>query len=313
MAFIMIAAIVNPKSANGKTDREWSAIKSALEADLGEIEAFLTETRLHAIELTRQALKSGADTIIAVGGDGTLNEVVNGFFEHGKPLNRSARLAVISRGTGSDFVRSCVFPKIIPEIAQIIKTRAPQPCDVIRMSVEPVYGLPRERYFINVADVGVGGLVADLVNKTTKILGGTISFFLAGIRATLLQYKNSPLRIELNGTVLSERTPHYFVAIANGSYFGGKMFIAPNAKMNDGLFDVVLVGDLTLAEKVLFAVKLYKGETEKLPKVRVLQGTRLSVTSDEDVFIEADGELIGKTDALFEMVPSAINLMGLRS
>lgn len=179
------------------------------------------------------------------------------------------------------------------------------------MTLEPVGRAPRKRYFINVADVGVGGTVVDIVNKTTKFLGGTLSFFLAGFRATLLEYKNVPLRIELDGKLISEHTPHYFVAIANGSYFGGRMHIAPNAKLNDGLFDVVLVGDLTLAEKIYFATKLYRGKAGQLDKISLFRGIRLNVTSSDDVFIEADGELVGKTDALFEIVPSAIKLVGL--
>lgn len=307
----MIAAIVNPTSAHGKTGQEWSAIRSALESGLGKFKAFLTETRLHAVELTRQALKSGAKTVISVGGDGTLNEVVNGFFEDGKPLNNSAALAVVSRGTGADFVRSCAFPDTIHEIAHTIKAETPQPCDLIRTTLKPVDGAPCERYLINVADVGVGGSVVDIVNKSSKILGGTLSFFLAGLRATLWEYKNAPLRIELDGALLSENLPHYFVAVANGSYFGGRMHVAPDAKLNDGLFDVVLVGDLTLPEKIRFATKLYRGQAGQLRKIRLLRGTCLKVTSHDDVFIEADGELVGTTDALFEIVPSAIKLVGL--
>jgi YegS/Rv2252/BmrU family lipid kinase len=309
----MIAAVVNPSSANGKTGKEWSAIQSALESELGKINVFLTENQLHAVELTRQALKLGAKTVISVGGDGTLNEVVNGFFEAGKPLNNSAALAVVSRGTGADFVRSCAFPGTIHEIAYAIKTGTPQPCDVIRATLKPVDGALPERYVINVADVGVGGLVVNFVNGNSKYLGGTLSFFLASLRATLWEYKNVPLRIKLDGELISENIPHYFVAIANGRYFGGRMHVAPDAKLNDGLFDVVLVGDLTLAEKIRFATKLYRGKAEQLHKIHLLRGTRLQVTSDDIVFIEADGELVGTTNALFEIVPSAIKLIGLKN
>jgi diacylglycerol kinase (ATP) len=226
----MIAAIVNPSSANGKTGKEWSAIQSVLESELGKINVFLTKSQLHAVELTRQALKLGAKTVLSVGGDGTLNEVVNGFFEDDTPLNSTATLAIISRGTGADFVRSCAFPNTLHEIAYAIKTGTPQPCDVIRVTLKPVEGALRKRYVINVADVGVGGLVVNFVNGNSKYLGGTLSFFLASLRATLWEYKNVPLRIELDGELISENIPHYFVAIANGSYFGGRMHIAPHAK-----------------------------------------------------------------------------------
>lgn len=132
----MIAAIVNPKSANGKTGKEWWAIQAAMETELGEIVVFFTEAHLHAVELTRQALKSGAKAVIAVGGDGTLNEVINGFFEQGKRLPTSATLAVISRGTGGDFARSCALPDTIREVVHTLKTRSFEPCDVIRMLLQ---------------------------------------------------------------------------------------------------------------------------------------------------------------------------------
>lgn len=309
----MIAAIVNPASANGKTEKEWPAIRAALESEFDIVKAFFTGARFHAAELTRQVLKEGAITVIAIGGDGTLNEVVNGFFENGQPVNREARLAVLLRGTGGDFVRSCSFPRTIPEIVRSIKRRALQPCDLIRMMLEPLNSGPPERYCINVADVGVGGRVVNIVNNSPKSLGGTLSFFLAGLQATLFRYKNVPLRIELDGKVIRENTPHYFVAVANGSYFGGGMHIAPEAKLNNGLFEVVLVGNLTLPEKVYFALKLYLGKADQLEKVQVFRGRRLTISSPSEVFIEADGELVGRTNVTFEIIPSAINVVGLKS
>jgi diacylglycerol kinase (ATP) len=227
-------------------------------------------------------------------------------------LNPSAKLAVLMRGTGGDFARSCLLPRSIQELVLAIKTQVSHPCDVIRMTLEPLNGSPRERYYINIADVGVGGLVVDLVNQNSKWLGGTLSFFLASLNATLFKYRNAPLWIELDGNVLSDYTPHYFVAVANGRYFGGRMHIAPDAKVNDGLFDVVLVGDLTLPEKIYLATKLYRGKAGQLEKIRVLQGTRLTITSTEKVLIEADGELVGHTDVQFEMIPAAIRLVGLQ-
>ena len=304
----MIVAIVNPHSAGGKTYKEWPELQTLLETDLGELDVLLTETRLHAVELTRQALKSGADTVIAVGGDGMLNEVVNGFFENGCALNCSAKLAFIPRGTGSDFVRSWGAPASIREVADAIKTHVSQTCDVIRIHLNPVDGAPNERFCINMADVGIGGIVVDMVNRRSKMLGGTISFLWAGIQAALT-HKNFPLHIELDGTVIKKNMPHFLVAIANGSYFGGGMHLAPQARPNDGVFDMVLVGDLTLLEKVEFAIKLYKGKIGNLSKIHFLQGTRVKIISPVDVLIDADGEFVGMTNATFEILPSAIQLI----
>jgi len=306
----MIAAIVNPKSANGRTEREWGSIKAALEVELGEVKGFMTEKNLHAIELTREALKQGAETVVSIGGDGTLNEVVNGFFENGEPINPAAKLAVILRGTGSDFVRSLDYPKEISEIARVIKNRPAKSCDLILARVNPLADAPAKRYFINIADLGIGGAMAIIMDRSSKVLGGKMSFFLGALRATLL-YKNKLMKIELDGEVIGEDEAQYFVAVANGKYFGGGMFVAPDARMDDGLMDIVLTGNLTLFEKVKLSRMIYRGESEKIGKIRSFRGKHLKITTDEVVFIEADGELVGKADAEFVVLPKMINLIGI--
>ena len=307
----MITAIVNPNSAGGNTGQEWASIRSVLERELGALQVSMTETHLQAVELTRHALKAGAKTVIAVGGDGTTSEVVNGFFEYGQPINPSAALAVISRGTGKDFIRSLRFPRNLNDIARAIKFTIPKSCDVVKMRLQPTNGGPAERFFLNIADLGVGGMVADMVNTGTNPLGGKLGFLWAGIRSTLFHYKNTPMRIELDGNILSQDTPHYFVAVANGKFFGGGMHIAPDARLNDGAFDIVLVGNLTLPEKVRFAFKLYRGKAGELDKIHVFRGKRLTVSSPHNVLIEADGEYVGKTDAEFGIVPLAIQVIGI--
>ncbi len=305
---MMLAAIVNPKSAGGKTAKEWPEMQRILKAELGALDVRLTEHRLHAVELTRQALKSGAETVVAIGGDGLLNEVVNGFFEHGRPLNHAATLAFFSRGTGSDFIRSWDRAISFQEFVHAVKNSVSQACDVIRIRLNPIDGTLKERHCINMADVGIGGLVVEMVNRRPKFLGGTISFLLSGIQAGLT-HKNFPLELELDGEPLGDYARHFLVGIANGSYFGGGMHLAPQAKLDDGVFDLVVVGDLTIPEKIRFAVKLYKGQIGDMPKVRLLQGKRLTVRSKEYVFIEADGELAGMCDAVFELLPAAIELV----
>ena len=308
---LKIAAIVNPKSGAGKTGRNWTVIHSALEQALGTVTVFETRQKLDAIALTRRALRGGAQTIIAVGGDGTLNEVVNGFFEDGAPIHPAAKLAVLLRGTGSDFAKTCKLPGTIEALTQAIKTGDASPCDVVQATLKPITREPSERYFINVADVGIGGPVVDLVNKSSKKLGGRITFLLAGARATL-QSQNFMMRVNLDGEVLCEQQPNYFAAIANGRYFGGGMHIAPEASMNDGFFDVVLAEDFSLLEKIFKILpRLYTGKIGQLRKIRMLRGKRLHINADRPLLIEADGELIGKTDALFEILPSALQVVGM--
>lgn len=306
----MITAIVNPVSANGKTASAWPDILTALEAELGIVQVQFTKERYHAAELTRQAIRLGATTIVVVGGDGTINEVVNGICQQPSSLNLCPKLAIILRGTGADFARCWETRPSIVEIARSIRRGESHPCDVVRMRLNPIAEGSRERYYINIADVGIGGQVVEIVNNSPKFLGGTLSFFLASLRATLFQYRNMPMHIELDGKVISAKHPYYFVAIANGQYFGGGMHIAPEARYDDGVFDVVLVGDLRLPEKFYFAAKLYQGKANQLRKITTHRGRRLTISSPQKVFIEADGELVGTTDAHFEIIPSALNILG---
>ena len=149
-------------------------MQTMLESELGALDVCVTEHRLHAVELTRQALKSGAESVVAIGGDGMLNEVVNGFFEHGQPLNHSATLAFFSRGTGSDFARSWEWTCSFQEFVQELRRNVSQNCDVIRIRLSSLHGAPEERYCLNMADVGIGGLVVEMVNRRPKVLGGDL-------------------------------------------------------------------------------------------------------------------------------------------
>jgi diacylglycerol kinase (ATP) len=308
-----VTVIVNLHSAGGQTGVAWPAIQTALVAEFGAIQSYFTQARGHAVELTRQALQTGTTLLIVLGGDGTLNEVVNGFFDdNGRTSQPAPVLGVLLCGTGGDFGRSCELPRHWPDAIHAIKTLPPQPCDVGRLRfLQPQGGTVR--YFINVADVGVGGDLVDVVNRSPKILGGPLTFFLAGLWVTFFHYRNAPLFVELDGQILSSQARQYFVAIANGTHFGSGMHIAPAAQLNDGIFDVVLVGDLTLPEKFYFAYKLYQGRSDELPKVRQYRGRRVTIRSPRPVLIEADGELVGATDVECEMLPAAVQLAGFKS
>ncbi len=308
----MITAIVNPASADGKTAQTWPHMQAALESELGPIQVQFTQKRYHAAELAEHAMHQGATTIIAVGGDGTLNEIVNGFCRQPDSLRRHTQLAIILQGTGGDFAKSWAVHPSMTELAYAITRKISHPCDVVNMRMNPVFDGPYKRYYINVADIGVGGQVVEIVNNSSKFLGGPLTFFLAGLRATLFQYRNAPMQITLDGQVIRSDSAYYFVAVANGQYFGSGMHIAPDARCDDGLFDVVLIGNLRLPTKFYFAWKLYRGRAYELRKVRVLRGQRLTINAPQPVFIEADGELVGTTDAQFEIVPAAINIVGWR-
>ena len=300
--------VVNPNSANGRTGREWSRIRTALDAALGEFDHRFTERMGHATELARQAIRDGCEMVVSLGGDGTNNEVVNGFFENENPVNPDAVFGVVSRGTGSDLIKTLKIPKEYEKSAPRLSGRKTAPCDVGRMTYLDHDGTTKVRYFINITSFGIGGAIDNRVNRTTKALGGKVSFFW-GSFATLFSYRNQKVRMRIDDGP-EEKMKILSVSVANGQYHGGGMWEAPRAKMDDGLFDVVILGDVSLLEKLTTMPGIYKGKHLDHPKTRYLTARRVLAESDEEVLLDVDGEQPGKLPADFEILPGAIRIKG---
>ena len=298
--------IVNPASANGSTGKLWDTLEQAIGNEIGKVDASFTTAANHATGLAREALDDGFEMIVAVGGDGTVNEVVNGFFDSGAPVNPDAVLGVISRGTGSDFIKTMNLPREIEEAARVLKGRAVKRCDAGRFTSRGPGGKEMERYFINIADFGVGGEAVERVNNTSKAFGGFLSF-LYGTLKTLWVYKGKKVKFRIDDDSEIEQAINT-VVIANGQYFGGGMQIAPEAIADDGLFDIVILDDLSFEESLLNIPKLYKGTHINDPKVTCYRGKTLVAESDEDVLIDVEGEHGGMLPAKFEIIPSSINV-----
>jgi len=297
--------IVNPASANGSTERLWERIEQAIRKEIGECEAVFTTGANLATGLAREALDEGYEMIVAVGGDGTVNEVVNGFFNSGAPVNPDAVLGVICRGTGCDFIKTMNIPKEIEGAASVLKGRKVKRCDAGRIISRDSTG-QKERYFINIADFGVGGEAVARVNGTTKVFGGFVSF-LYGTLTALWSYKGKNVRIKIDDHYEIEK-PINSVVIANGQYFGGGMWVAPQAEIDDGVFDILVLDDMSFWESLANIPRLYKGTHLDHPKIECLRGKTLVAESDEDVLIDVEGEDGGLLPARFEIIPSSINI-----
>jgi diacylglycerol kinase (ATP) len=302
-----IYIVVNPVSANRTTAREWPLYEKAL-SDAGyEFEAAMTEYPGHAAELTRMALKHGFDTIMSVGGDGTMNEVVNGFFDNGRLIDENSRLVVFSRGTGCDFIRTLGINKNIEDLLAILKRNRERQIDVGRLSFVCAEENMPERYFLNIADIGIGAETANRVNKNSKRLSGFLSFML-GTLSTVVLYKNQNFevviddKIHLNGIMNS-------VIVANGKYFGGGMMVAPDAVMDDGVFDIIILGNLSKPDIIKSFPLIYKGKHMNHPKLKYYRGRKVKVTSGGKGLIEVDGEIPGRADVVFELMPKAFKIL----
>lgn len=310
-----VAAIVNPRSGGGKTGRAWRLIAHALEKDLGSIRTHFTKSAstphyLPAAELTRQALREGAQLVIAVGGDGTINEVVNGFFEDGIAINPEAHLALIHAGTGGDFRKTFNMGDDMTACIKAIASGNTRQIDIGRLSFVAEDGRETMRHFANIASFGLSGAVDRAVNTMTwpKLFGGKFAFLWATL-TTALRYKPKSVRITSDGGI-DEVINVGTAAIANGRYFGGGMMIAPHAEPDDGKFDIVILRDTTLGDLMGGGGSLYEGTHINHEKTMVHRARTLTATpiDDEIVLLDIDGEAPGRLPARFDILPGAITL-----
>jgi diacylglycerol kinase (ATP) len=301
------AFIVNPNAARGSVEKEWPRIQDLAKQRLGVFQSFLTTGPGHAVTLTRHALEHGADVMICVGGDGTLNEVVNGFMGENGPLRAGAALGFIPRGTGCDFIKTVPLPTAPDRALDIIKDAHARHIDLGRIRYIDHQGKPSLRYFHNVTSFGLGGEVDDRVNRTTKAFGGFVSFIWATLFSILI-YDKKRIRLKVDEG-FDQEVVCWNVAVANGQYHGGGMWVAPEARVDDGMFHVTVIGNFTLPEVFWNLPKLYNGALILHEKVRTLTGKRIEASSDQRVLLDVDGEQLGKLPVILDVVPKAIQLL----
>jgi diacylglycerol kinase (ATP) len=292
---------VNPASGNGGTGKRWPELAHRA-AQLGlEGTTLFSERPRQLIELAEQAAHNGAELIVSVGGDGTLNEVVNGLIRAGS----AAELATIPLGTGMDFVRTYGIPTRFDDAVRTAFEGTTRTIDVGRVSYREWSGSESERYVANVGSVGMSAAVAQRANGMSKALGGKATFFYALARV-FFEWDNTLVSVQLDDERREARM--HDVIVANGQWHGGAMHLAPEAQPDDGLFDVVLIGDVTKRDFVTTAPKLYKGTYLAHPKIELLRSRTVVVDAPERLPIELDGEQVGTTPVRFEIVPAALRV-----
>jgi diacylglycerol kinase (ATP) len=298
---INTAFLVNPASDNGATGKRWPELAHRA-AQLGLAgETYLSERPAQLIELAERAARDGAELLVAVGGDGTLNEVVNGLVRSGS----DAQLATIPLGTGMDFVRTYGIPTRFDDAVHNALNGAPRTIDVGRVTYREWSGVGAERYFANVGSVGMSAAVAQRANGMSKVLGGRATFFYALVRV-FFEWDNTVITVRLDDATREARM--HDVIVANGRWHGGAMLLAPEAEQDDGLFDVVLIGDVTKRDFVTTAPKIYKGTYLAHPKVELLRSRTVAVEAPERLPIELDGEQVGTTPVRFDVLPHAVRV-----
>lgn len=307
-----IFVVVNPQAAGGQVGRSWPEIYGEIASVLGPFEFRFTDAAGAATLLTREALFAGADVVASLGGDGTHNETIHGFFgPDGEPINPQAAIAVLPFGTGGDFRKSLGLSRDLGEAARRLLEAEPRPLDVGRVTLTGHDGKPVTRHFINIASFGIAGLVDKKVNESSKALGGTASFVLGTVRA-LTEFVPQAVRLVVDDHIDVHLTIHN-VAVANGRFFGGGMKVAPFAEIDDGLFDVVIIRDLDLGGILTAAVRLYDGHHFRDADVTHLQARRVRaepVNGGDVVLLDLDGEQPGQLPATFEILPGVVRIVG---
>jgi YegS/Rv2252/BmrU family lipid kinase len=304
--------IVNPKSANGHTGRDWPKIKSALESAFPLMQVAQSQARGEAARLVRAALKDGHLDIIAVGGDGTINEAVNGFFENGAPVSPDAVFGFVSSGMGGDFRRTFgIQPGYEAAIARLKQSRIRR-LDVGHVACLSLRGEPVSRYFVNVASFGLSGRVAARVNRAriARLFGGAFAFAF-NAAAALIGWHPQRVRLFTDGGY-DEIAGITNVAVANGRWFGRGLRVAPGAEPGDGLFDIVVMGGAPRRRLIAMLRSWRSGAHPSDGTVRRVRATHLTAAPTMDtqgaVFVETDGESVGLLPATFQILPGAINL-----
>jgi YegS/Rv2252/BmrU family lipid kinase len=309
MKLLKTQVIVNPESAKGQTRKRWLLIKEGIRTFIKEFKYEFTEKPFHAIELARAAIKDGTELVIGVGGDGTMNEIANGFYEEKKIINPEVALGIVPSGTGCDLTRSLNIPSKLKNAMEVITLAPSSPMDVGRVTFRSYSGEMVERFFLNVSDFGVGGEVVRKVNE--KRLERKASSYVKCLISTMVQYKNKHIRIRVDGRDLP-REEYLIGAVANGRIFGKGMKIAPEAKLDDGLFDFVCIKGMKFLEFCRHGWKIFLGTHLTHPKIFLMRGRKIEAVPDENetVLIELDGEQLGTLPARFEILPRSLLIKG---
>ena len=304
--------IVNPKSAAGSTASHWAEIASDFRAHFGAFQVAFTKKQGDGNLLAKRGIEAGRNFIIACGGDGTINEVANGILETGS----DCELGILPSGTGGDFRRSLNLPTSAREAAKALREGETKQIDAGRVTFQSFQNETTQRYFLNVSSFGLSASIIERVKTTGKLdwipvaaIRGKTSFALSTLQEVLgLDY--TTVRVKFDDDEEKSLNTMNF-CVANARFFGGGMKIAPDARLDDGFFDVVNIGDIKTAKILLNAYTLYRGTHLNLKEVKSKLARRVEaapVDKAGEIFLEIDGELPGKLPAIFEVLPKALKI-----
>ncbi len=297
--------IVNPNAGSGKCGKNWPTIQKLVKRAKIDFEFEFTERKGHAIELTKQLIEKGFRKIIVVGGDGTLNEVVNGIFENGHVDQSTITLGMIPVGTGNDWCRTFQVPLKYVDAIKLIRDEKTVIQDIGLVDFHD--NANPKRYFANVAGIGFDATVAHAANKLKEKGKGNAMSYLLILLKTLLKYNSKQMQLKVGEKDFKERM--FSIGIGIGQYNGGGMKQLPNAIANDGLLDITIIKNISKWTVIKELKGLYDGSFITHPKIVALQNTQVSFAKNQ-LEIETDGESIGQGPQNFSILPKALRVVG---
>lgn len=292
--------LVNPASAGGSTGKRWAEIARRAAARGLDGDALISSGPGQLSVLAAAAVRDGAGRLVIVGGDGSVNEVVNGIVGAA-----DVEIAIIPRGTGWDFVRTFDIPRDLDAAIDIALNGSVREVDAGAVTYRTWSGEDAHAHFANVASAGISGAIAQRANESSKALGGKVSYYWATL-AVFFGWQTGEMSVTVDEESRSGRMID--AMICNGRFLGGGMMMCPEAEPDDGLFDIMLIGDVTKRDLAFVLPKTYKGRHLPHPRLELLRGSVVTVDAAEPLPIELDGEQPGTTPARFEIVPRALKL-----
>lgn len=283
--------IANPACGGGRGEKYIPQIERTLEDLKLEFKLVKTSRPKEAIELARKAVAEGFQKIVAVGGDGTVHEVVNGI------LGTGAILGIIPIGDGNDISRCLHIPRDIPAACRLLEKVYTRTIDV---------GTANGTYFVGVASTGFDSVVTEIANEMTIKVRGPVKYTLAAFRA-LTSFRASNFYFNCDGKLSAERA--MLIAVANTRNYGGGMKVAPAAELDDGLFDICLVREISRFHFIRVFPTVFSGQHIKDPNITIFRAREIEISSEKPFHVYADGEYIMPLPARFRIVPRALEVI----
>lgn len=294
-----IIFIINAKSSQADT---WQAeIQSHCVNHTFEI--WQTKRPGHAVDLANEAYGQ-CDVLVAVGGDGTLHEVINGCMQSTNP---TPAIGILPAGTANDFTRSIGLDGSLQQILALAEQRHYREIDIGKVSYQNDVNIEQHRYFINSADIGLGAEVVKKVKGFPKLLGANLTYALATL-ATLFSYSAEGIVVSSDErTIWTGRS--ILLAVCKGQFFGSGLCIAPTASVDDGKFSLTVIGQIGVGHFMKYLGKLRSGAPIQHAQVHYLDENEITVTCQTSRALEADGEFLGYTPATFRVLPAAVRFL----